>query len=195
MTGLPATFVVKLKNLGYELYLEGDRVRYRYTLPGDPPADKVKPLLDELRNHKEDVITHLRFKDEFNRLAEHLRQRDYPPENMERLKALCLTMDKAWQGMDYVSFKEAIKKMMAIPGILMQEGNKPVAAKVYSRILQDQVWIALAPPFQADDGIPVYLPEEIRNLRGATPDEIRAVQRVKKELGGKLIPVKQKGKG
>lgn len=104
-------------------------------------------------------------------------------------------MDVAWDTLNYPEFKKVIDEMMNIPGTLRSEGRRPIAAKIYSHILEDHVWIALDPPFQANDGIPVYLPEEIRNLRGATPEEIRAVHRVKKEFGGKLIAVNQKGEG
>jgi len=44
---------------GYELFLEGDRIRYRYLKPGDPP-ETVKPLLDELKRHKSEVVKILR---------------------------------------------------------------------------------------------------------------------------------------
>ena len=195
MTDKIATLVGKLKTFGYALYVDGDKVKYRYTLPSDPPPDKVKPLLDELRNHKEEVITHLQFKNEFNRLAEHLRQSDYTTENFSKLQTLSLEMNATWEAMDYPKFKEVIDVMLQIPGILRSEGEKPVAAKIFSHILQDHVWIALDPTFKADDGIPVYMPEEIRNLRGATPEDIRTFHRVKKELGGQLISVNQSGEG
>lgn len=190
MTSTPALLAGKLKSPGYELYLEGDKVKYRYALPGDPPADKVKPLLDELRNHKEDVITHLRFKQEFGRLAGHLKSRDYTPKNRAKLHPLASEMDQAWEALDYPKFKEAITEMMDVPGTLRSEGSKPIAAKIYSHILQDTVWVALAPTFQTDDGIAVYTPEEVRGLRGASPEDIRAVHRVKRELGGHLVSVK-----
>ena len=44
---------------GYELFLEGDRIRYRYLKPGDPP-ESVKPLLEELKRHKSEVVKILR---------------------------------------------------------------------------------------------------------------------------------------
>ena len=185
----------ELKAIGYKVTLKGDKIRATYILPGNPPVDRIKPLLDELRNHKEEVITHLQFKNEFNRLAEHLRQSDYTPENFSKLQTLSLEMNATWEAMDYPKFKEVIDVMLQIPGILRSEGEKPVAAKIFSHILQDHVWIALDPTFQADDGIPVYMPEEIRNLRGATPEDIRTFHRVKKELGGQLISVNQSGEG
>lgn len=195
MTGTPATIIGKLNTLGYELYLDGDKVKYRYTLLGDPPADRVKPLLYELREHKEEIITQLKFKQEFNKLSEHLQQRDYAQDNMARLQELACKMDDAWESTDYSLFKEIIEKMSAIPSILKPEGMRPIGAKIYSHILQDTVWVAIDPTFQANDGIPVYYPEEIQNLKGATPDEVQAVHRVKKEFGGKLIVVNQRGEG
>ena len=142
----------------------------------------------------ESPITEETFKRTFNQLASHLKQR-FTTENMARLQELAYKMDGAWKAMDYPKFKEVIDAMLQIQGILRSEGETPVAAKIFSHILQDHVWIALDPTFQADDVIPVYLPEEIRNLRGATTEEISAVHRVKKELGGKLIAVNQKGEG
>ncbi len=76
------TLISKLKNLGYELCIDGEKLKYRYTLPGDPPADKVKPLLDELREHKAEVIAQLKFKMDFDGLTGYLRQRNYTPENI-----------------------------------------------------------------------------------------------------------------
>lgn len=134
------------------------------------------------------------FKREFNQLASHLRDRDYSPDNFTKLQTLSLEMDAAWNRLDFHEFKKVIDEMMQIPG-LQAEGNMPVGTKIFSHILQDTVWVAIDPIFQANDGILVYYPEEIQNLKGATPDEVQAVHRVKKELGGKLIAVNQKGKG
>src|SRR3990172_3743667 len=123
MTGTSATLIGKLNTIGYEIYLDGDKVKYRYTLSGEPPAEKVKPLLDELRNHKEDIISHLRF----NRLADHLRQRNYIPENFAKLQRLTLEMNRAWETLNYSTFKKTIAEMMTIPCTLKPEGLPPQA--------------------------------------------------------------------
>lgn len=185
----------RLHALGYELHLDGDKVKYRYTLPGDPPADKIRPLLDELRQCKGEVIIQLKFKMEFNRLAEHLRQRDYSPQNMDKLTALSNKTDKAWQEMNYAAFKKGVTEMMTVPGTLKREGRGPVAAKIFSRTLKDHIWVAIDPTFQTDDGIPVYTPEEIQGLKGADPHTIRLIHTCKKEMGGKLVGVSQRGEG
>ena len=156
--------------------------------PGDTFRTKDPELL--IRAGVAEPITQEVFNKTFDCLAIHLHQRDYTPEDIGKLKAPALEMDDAWEAMDYPRFKEAIEKMVKkIPGILRIEGDKPIGAKIYSHILQDHVWIAISPSFQPDDGIPVYYPEEIRNLKGATPKEINIIHLFKKELGGKLVAV------
>jgi hypothetical protein len=140
-------------------------------------------------------VTQETFSREFNQLASHLRNRDYSPNNFTKLQTLSLEMNAAWNRLDFHEFKKVIDEMMQIPGKLRAEGNMPVGTKIFSHILQDTVWVAIDPIFQANDGIPVYYPEEIQNLKGATPDEVQAVHRVKKEFGGKLIAVNQRGEG
>lgn len=48
-----------LVNIGYEIFLEGNNVRYRYQKPGNPP-DTVKPLIDELKKYKAEVVNILK---------------------------------------------------------------------------------------------------------------------------------------
>ena len=75
--------------------------------------------------------------------------------------------------------------------------GRPYAAKIFSRILDDIVWIVTSP--EAIAFIPAgeiyYLPEEIRNLRGASAEEICQIHMIKKELGGKLIVVNNREGG
>lgn len=69
--------------------------------------------------------------------------------------------------------------------------KKPFAARIYSKILNDEIWVVTSPEaiaFVPDDTV-TYLPEEIQNLRGSTPDEIKAIHMIKKSIGGKLIAV------
>jgi hypothetical protein len=51
----------ELAIIGYELFLEGNNVRYRYQKPGNPP-DAVRPLLDELRKCKAKVVNILKIR-------------------------------------------------------------------------------------------------------------------------------------
>lgn len=48
-----------LATVGYEIALEGGRVKLRYRKSGRPP-DTVKPLIDELRKYKAEVVNILR---------------------------------------------------------------------------------------------------------------------------------------
>ena len=48
-----------LIHVGYEIFLEGDNIRYRYLKPGDPP-ETVKSLIEELKRHKSEVVKVLR---------------------------------------------------------------------------------------------------------------------------------------
>ena len=45
----------RLSHLGYRFTVNGDTIRARYEGPGDPNPAQVKPLLDLVRQHKEDV--------------------------------------------------------------------------------------------------------------------------------------------
>lgn len=51
--------LLDLTTIGYEIFLEGDHVKLRYRKSGSPP-DMVKPLIDELRKCKAEVVNILR---------------------------------------------------------------------------------------------------------------------------------------
>lgn len=66
--------------------------------------------------------------------------------------------------------------------------KSPIAAKIYSHILQDTVWVAFDSIFTGDDdGIVVYSIEEIRMMRGADEHDMRLIHACKKEMGGILM--------
>ena len=48
-----------LATVGYEIFLEGDHVKLHYRKSGSPP-DTVRPLIDELRRCKAEVVRILR---------------------------------------------------------------------------------------------------------------------------------------
>ena len=48
-----------LATVGYEIFLEGDHVKLRYQKPDTPP-DTVRPLIDELRKCKAEVVNILK---------------------------------------------------------------------------------------------------------------------------------------
>jgi hypothetical protein len=47
--------VMKLASMGYHFELVAGKVRYEWQGPGDPDPGQVSPLLDLMRQHKEDV--------------------------------------------------------------------------------------------------------------------------------------------
>lgn len=48
-----------LATVGYKIFLEGDHVKLRYQKSGNPP-DTVRPLIDELRKYKAEVVNILK---------------------------------------------------------------------------------------------------------------------------------------
>ena len=58
-----------LVNIGYEISLEGDNIRYRYQKPGNPP-DTVDPLIEELRKYKAEVVDILKMRGDTITLTE-----------------------------------------------------------------------------------------------------------------------------
>ena len=48
-----------LATVGYEIFLEGDNVKLLYQKPGTPP-ETVRPLIDELRKYKAEVVNILK---------------------------------------------------------------------------------------------------------------------------------------
>ncbi|MCC7203115.1 MAG: hypothetical protein IT393_10710 [Nitrospirae bacterium] len=75
--------------------------------------------------------------------------------------------------------------------ILPDEVKDVQAARIFSKTLNEEVWIL------RDPEAATYIPEnaitftiaELKLLKGASPEEIQAVHRVKKELSGTLISV------
>jgi hypothetical protein len=58
-----STLVSKLNSVGYTLYHQEGKIRLRYTLNGDPDPAQITPLLDELKQHKAEVMEFLKNQD------------------------------------------------------------------------------------------------------------------------------------
>lgn len=69
--------------------------------------------------------------------------------------------------------------------------GKVQAARIWSNTLQAEIWVITCQEALSlvPEGAVCYLPDEIRNLRGATPEEIRQIHLIKKEMGGRLLAV------
>ena len=57
-----AGLLSELSVIGYEIFLQGENIRLKYQKPGNPP-DTVKPLIEELRKYKDEVVNILRMGD------------------------------------------------------------------------------------------------------------------------------------
>jgi len=53
------------------------------------------------------------------------------------------------------------------------------AVKIWSRILQDEIWLILARSFVPVDGLACYYPEELPLLKGKTEDQLRKIHKIK----------------
>ncbi len=58
-----STLVVKLKGMGYSLFLEGEKLRYKSLSLIEYPKEKVLPLLEIIKRNREAVIEYLRQKE------------------------------------------------------------------------------------------------------------------------------------
>ena len=58
-----STLVEKLKNIGYDLFLEGEKLRYKSLSLIEPPKEEVLPLLTIIKANRGAVIEYLRQKE------------------------------------------------------------------------------------------------------------------------------------
>lgn len=59
MTSTVTDLIGRLKVIGYNLYLDGERVKFRYTLIDNPPIE-AKTLLEALKQHKGEVVDYFK---------------------------------------------------------------------------------------------------------------------------------------
>ncbi|MBI5197056.1 MAG: hypothetical protein HZA19_00435 [Nitrospirae bacterium] len=81
-----------------------------------------------------------------------------------------------------------IRQGLAEP-IPPDSAGKPQAVRVWSEVLGENIWLVLVPggvAYVRDGGV-CYTPEEIKGLKDATREEIRAVHWAKKFMGGNLV--------
>ncbi len=64
------------------------------------------------------------------------------------------------------------------------ETNTKQAVKIFSCILEDEIWLILDRSFTPSDGIASYYPEELPELDSKTPDQLRKIHRVKLTFPG-----------
>ncbi len=59
MTATVSDLIARLNGMGYAIYLDGDKVKFRYIGEGEPSSD-ARPLLAALREHKQEVMSILK---------------------------------------------------------------------------------------------------------------------------------------
>lgn len=57
----------ELKTFGYDIYLEGENLRYKFHSLIEPPKDRIEVLLDSLKKNKPEVISYLRAQERPNK--------------------------------------------------------------------------------------------------------------------------------
>ena len=61
------------------------------------------------------------------------------------------------------------------------------AVKIFSRILQDDIWLIFDRAFKPLDGVAIYYPEELPELRTKTPEQLREIHNVKLAFPGARV--------
>jgi len=66
--------------------------------------------------------------------------------------------------------------------------NKTIqAVKIFSRILEDEIWLILDRSFTPHDGLACYYAEEIPLLKDKTPEELREIHETKLAFPGARV--------
>ena len=65
-----------------------------------------------------------------------------------------------------------------------RDGGKLRAVKICSAVLEDHLWLILDRSFKPRDGLAVYYPEELPELRTKTPEQLREIHKVKLAFPG-----------
>jgi hypothetical protein len=66
----------------------------------------------------------------------------------------------------------------------VRDGEKLKAVKICSALLEDHLWLVLERSFEPRDGLAIYYPEELPELRTKTPEQLREIHKVKLAFPG-----------
>jgi len=67
---------------------------------------------------------------------------------------------------------------------LVMERDTIQAVKIWSHLLEDEIWLIFDCEFMPSDGLAIYYPEELTELRTKTPDQLHEIHRVKLAFPG-----------
>jgi len=65
-----------------------------------------------------------------------------------------------------------------------ERANSIQAVKIYSHVLEDEIWLILDRSFIPHDGLATYYPEELCELKNKTLEDIREIHKVKLAFPG-----------
>ncbi len=68
---------------------------------------------------------------------------------------------------------------LGLEALEVKEGEVLQAVKVYSSILDDDLWLIIDPSFEPNDGLACYCPDEISRLKNRTSEELEAIHTAK----------------
>lgn len=155
--------VAELNTLGYKLYAEGGKVKFRHLLEGDPPAEKAKPLFLEVRACKEEVIVYLQ------------------GESFEAFDPDDLLIEAIEEEAQAGGWTD--ENFLDLVGILLAEGvlKEPWGFKVRgSPLIGSDYWII------SDDSARGRIPAGAMSF---TLGELRPIVEASKILGGRVVKV------
>ncbi len=98
-----------------------------------------------------------------------------------------LTLDDRQEARRFAEVEEALPSQARIVDRVYGEGSELRAIKVYSCIVEDHLWVIWNRGFDPKDTLAVYYGEELALLRSKTPEDLRAIHRVKLAFPGSRI--------
>lgn len=112
-----------LKALGYKIELKGENIRLTYTGKGKPDKDKVLPLIEELKAHKEEIVRELKedpFRILFKEVVDEINKEYLPgtidhisvhyPKFYQEISQVEDSLSKLWiEGVDINKFRGILK--------------------------------------------------------------------------------------
>ena len=200
--------IARCRELGVTLAPGGDG-KLRASPPGRLPAE----LREELRRHKQEVLTLLLaeksqetekpdyqaiyqqatsdpFFDEFPLVDDWLA--DHHPALWRKIRELDDELTSlARQGVDEATYRATLKELIALcrAARSLREGTWR-AMLVKAAVLGEEVWVVKdeeAAQAVMGDGRAIYFTEEILQLKGKTPEQIKAIHTAKRAFPGSRL--------
>lgn len=69
----------------------------------------------------------------------------------------------------------------------VREKDTIQAVKIYSHVLEDEIWLILDREFIPHDGLACYYPEELPELKTKSPDDLKEIHKVKLAFPGSRL--------